>query len=73
MRKRGVYGSELIKKRRYWPRAVNDDVINNYFKSKYIGVVGCMSDECYETEFIFLKDPDQNIMMMSTFLGLAVP
>ena len=35
-RKRVVYGSELIKKRRYWPRGVYRDAINDYFKSKIL-------------------------------------
>ena len=29
MRKRGVYGSALIKKRRYWPSGVHGDGIND--------------------------------------------
>ena len=43
IRKRWVYGSELIKKRRYWPRYVHVDGINEYFRSKRIGNVGCIS------------------------------
>ena len=37
--------------------------------------MGCLSDEWDETEFniFILKEPDYNIMMMSTFLGLTVP
>ena len=30
--KRGVYGSALIKKRRYWPTGVHGYSINNYFR-----------------------------------------
>ena len=75
MRKRGVYGSTLIKKRRYWPRGVSGDAINDYFRSKYTGGLGCLSGEWDDTEFnIFvLMEPDYNIMMMSTFSGLTVP
>ena len=32
MMKRGVYGGELIKKRRYCPMGVHEDVINNQFR-----------------------------------------
>ena len=37
--------------------------------------MGCLGCEWDEIEFYiyFLKDPDYNIMMMSTFLGLTVP
>ena len=34
MRKRRVYGSELIKRRRYWPRRVYGDAIDDYIRSK---------------------------------------
>ena len=35
MRKRGVCGSALIKKRCYWPKGVHEDDIGDYFRSKY--------------------------------------
>ena len=68
-RKRGVYGSALIKKRCYWSMGVYGYTIDDYFRSKYIGDVGYLSGEWEETEFnIFvLKDTDYNIMMMSNF------
>ena len=39
--------------------------------SKKIGVVGCISGAWDETEFnvFVLKEPNHNIMMMSTFSG----
>ena len=66
MRRRGVYGSSLIKKRRYWPRGVHRDGINKYFIKKKVGDMGCPSGEWDETEFnIFvMKEPTYNIMMM---------
>ena len=50
----------IEKKRRYWPRGVRGDDINNYFRSKNSGDVGCLSGELDETEFnIFVfKEPD---------------
>ena len=50
----------IDKKRRYWPRGVYVDAINDYFGSKNIGNVGCLSDEWDDTEYnIFvLKEPD---------------
>ena len=40
---RGVYVSALIKYRRYWPRRVYVDAINDYFRSKNVGDIGCLS------------------------------
>ena len=36
MSKRGVYGSALIKRRIYWPKGVNGDVIKKYFSPKIL-------------------------------------
>ena len=75
MWKNGVYGSALIKNRRYWPKGFHRDGINNGIRSKNIGDMGCIIGEWDETEFdvFILKEPDHNIMTMSNFLGLTVP
>ena len=70
--KRGVYGSALIKKRCYFPKWIHGDSINYYFRYKIIGDVECLTGEWDETVFFFKKDPDYNIIMMSSFLGLTV-
>ena len=59
MRGWGVCGSALIKKRRFWPREVHGDGINDYFRSKNIDDVGCPSGEWNEKEFntFVLKEP----------------
>ena len=46
-----------------------------YFRSKNIGDVGCISGGWYKTYFnvYVLNKPDYNIMIMSNFLGLIVP
>ena len=64
----------MIKKRRYWPRGVYVYAINDYFRSKNIGNVGCLSGEWdeIESDIFVLKDPNYNIMMMSIFSGLNV-
>ena len=41
----------MIKKRRYWPRKVHGDGINDYFRSKNISGVGCCSGEWDKIEF----------------------
>ena len=48
------------------PRGVYGDVIDNYFCSKHIVDIGCLSGEWDETDFnlFVLKYPDYNIMMM---------
>ena len=57
------------------PRGVYGDVIDNYFCSKHIVDIGCLSGEWDETDFnlFVLKYPDYNIMMMLTFSGLTIP
>ena len=75
MRKKGGYGSALIKKRRYCTKVIHGDSINEYFVSKHIGGVGCLSGGWYETDFnvYVFKKPDYTIMMMPNFLGFTVP
>ena len=40
MRKRGFYGSSLIKKRQYWPRRVHGDGINDFSDTWAVIVIG---------------------------------
>ena len=54
MIQREVYGSELIKKRRYWPRGFHGDGINDYFRSTNIGGVGYVSGDGMRKSLIFL-------------------
>ena len=56
-------------------REVYGDAIKNYFRSKHIRDVVCLSGEWDETQFnIFvLKEPDYKCMMMSTFLVFTLP
>ena len=53
---------------------VHGYIINNYFSTKMIGDVGYLSGEWDDTYFdIFvMKEPDYNIMVMSTISGLTV-
>ena len=37
LRKKGVFGSALIKKCRYWPADIKGDAINAHFDSKDVG------------------------------------
>ena len=38
MMKKGFYGIVLIKLRRYWPKGVNTNSINDYFRSKILAM-----------------------------------
>ena len=71
---RGVYGSELIKKRQDWPRKVNVYGINEYFITKNIGGVGYISGEWENIYFniFIIEEPDYNIMAVSIFSGLTI-
>ena len=64
----------MIKNRHYWHRGVHGGSINEYFSTKNIGGLGFPSGKWYETEFnIFvLKEPDHNIIIMSTFSSLTM-
>ena len=39
LRKKGVFGAALIKKRRYWPENIKDGAIDAHFASKEVGNV----------------------------------
>ena len=41
----------IYKKMSYWTRGVHGYGINEYFSSKNIGDMGCLSGECDETDF----------------------
>ena len=53
---------------------VHGYIINNDFSTKMVGDVGYLSGEWDDTYFdIFvMKEPDYNIMVMSTISGLTV-
>ena len=74
MRKRGVYGSELMKKSHYWPRGVHRNGINKYVRSEDIGYMGCLSGEWDDADFnvFVLKDRNFNITTMSKISYLNV-
>ena len=69
-----VYAGALIKKRRYWPKHVPGDKIDEHFKSKDIGdtdsMYGMMDGVPYE--IFCLKEPNYIMKIMSTYGGLTV-
>jgi hypothetical protein len=60
LKKKGVYASALIKKRRYWPRDVPGDDIRRHFDGKQVGHTDQLPGISDGTPFdIFaMKEPD---------------
>jgi len=69
MRKRGVFGQALIKKRRYWPKHVDGDAVARHFESKEVGDIDSWPGVMDGVSFhIFgMKEPDYIMSIMSTF------
>ena len=59
----GVYAAALIKKRKYWPKDVTGDAIDQYFSGKdvtYVDMLKAITEEGYEGKafnICFLKEP----------------
>ena len=72
LRKKGVFAGALIKKRRYWPKYVPGDMIDDYFKEKEVGstdsLKGTLEDVPYD--IFCMKEPDYVMKIMSTYGGL---
>lgn len=69
MRKCGVYGSSILKKRRYWPVGIAGDDIITHFDDKMASHVDCMMRERNGVSFHvwWLKEPEYVMIMMSTY------
>ena len=69
LKKRGVYASALIKKRRYWPKYIKRDDIKHHFTDREVGDCdswkGCMD----EVNFCVyaMKELDYVMSLMSTY------
>ena len=70
----GIYATAVIKKRRYWPRYVAGDVIDDHMKEKKIGetssVRGILDRIPYN--IFAMKEPDYIMKLMSTYGSLVV-
>ena len=69
LKKRGVFASALIKKRRYWPKHVDGDAINMHFEDKAVGAADSLPGKMDDIPFhIFaMKEPDYVMKLMSTY------
>ena len=75
LRKVGVFASAVIKKRRYWPKFVPGDQIENDFDNKQVGDCDCIDNEMDGVKYslFVMKDVDYTMKLMSTYGGLAHP
>ena len=69
LKKRGVFASALIKKRRYWPKYVDGDEIDKHFENKAISHADSLPGKMHDIPFhIFgMKEPDYVMKLMSTY------
>lgn len=69
LRKKGVFASALIKKRRYWPKYIPGDEIKKHFEEKEVGVVDCWGGELDGTKFHVqcMKEPEYVMSLMTTY------
>ena len=70
----GVYASALIKKRRYWPKHIKGQEINDYFEMEEVGATKRLPGMLDGVKFdVFaMKEPEYVMMLMSTYGCLSV-
>lgn len=73
LKKKGVYASALIKKRRQWPRDVPGDDINCHFDGKEVGHTDQLPGISDGTPFDIMKEPNYVMMLMSKYGSLIEP
>jgi hypothetical protein len=68
MRKKGVFGAALIKKRRYWPKFIPGDELDRHFDDKDVGFADAIKGVFDQVPFyIFaMKEPDYVMKIMAT-------
>jgi hypothetical protein len=73
LKKKGVFASALIKKRRFWPKGINGDEITSHFDDLPVGRTDRLPGTCENIPFdVFaMKEPDYVMMLMSTYGALA--
>ena len=69
LKKRGVYASALIKKRRYWPKYIKGNVIKQHFDEKAVGNCDSWKGNMDEVPFhvYTMKEPDYVMSLMLTY------
>jgi hypothetical protein len=74
LKKKGIYGHALVKKRQYWPRHVPGDAIIEHFNNKQVGEADAINGMLDNTPFhlFAMKEPEYTMILMSTYGTLAV-
>ena len=74
LKKKGVFGHALIKKRRYWPKYIDGDEAAHHFDSKEVGDVNCRDGmlDGVHVRLFGMNDPDYTSLIMSTY-GSTMP
>ena len=74
LRRHGVFGSALIKKRKYWPKFVPGDDIDVHMATKDVGECDCLHGtlEGKPYNIFCMKEPDYVMKIMSTYGALTV-
>ena len=69
LKKKGVFGAALIKKRRYWPKHIPGDAVKAHFEDRAIGDADAWAGEMDGVPFhvYAMKEPDYTMMLMSTY------
>ena len=75
LRKKGLYSSAVIKKRRYWPSLIPGDKIDAKFKELDVGATESLRGELdgIKYDVFCLKEPQYVMKLMSTYAGLVDP
>ena len=73
LKKRGVFSSALIKKRRYWPKHIKGEAMKEHFKDKEPGYFDAKRAELDGVPFYVygMKEPDYILLFMTTFGSTA--
>ena len=68
-RKRGVFASAVIKKRRYWPKFIKGDEIKDHFEGQELGHADCLRGVLSDTPFLLfgMRDAGFVSMFMTTY------
>jgi len=75
LKKKGVYGAALIKKRRYWPKGVPGDAIDDHFQDKEVGDCAMLEAKTHAGDpfrIFCMKEPDYVMKIMSSWMTLDV-
>lgn len=69
LKKLGIYAAALIKKRRYWPKYIDGNRIQDYFKDKEVGFSNAWKGRMDNVDFYIqcVKEPEYVLMFMTTY------